>query len=156
MGFDTPGATSARRIEPAEPEPPPTHSIGRVGEDVMGRPGQFVKPCWLAAGGMALVVRNWWRGWRSGLFFRHFSSYFLTFLVGLGKENQQNRRERPTARTSTGNNKKTTKKCESTFCQGVPKLTKIKFFRDIKNHQNIEFSKFRFWMQFSRFSGFWA
>ena len=25
------------RIEPAEPEPPPAHSFGRVGEDVMGR-----------------------------------------------------------------------------------------------------------------------
>ena len=39
------------RIEPAEPEPPPAHSIGRVGEDAMGRSGQFVKPCWLGAGG---------------------------------------------------------------------------------------------------------
>ena len=50
------------RIEPAEPEPPPAHSIGRVGEDAMGRSGQFVQPCWLGAGGVALVVRNWWRG----------------------------------------------------------------------------------------------
>ena len=58
--FDMPGAASARRIEPAEPEPLPAHSIGRVGEDVMGRSGQFVKPCWLGAGGVALVVRNWW------------------------------------------------------------------------------------------------
>ena len=65
------------RIEPAEPEPPPAHSIGRVGEDVMGRSGQIVKPCWLAAGGVALVVRNWWRGWWLGLFFR----VFLLFLV---------------------------------------------------------------------------
>ena len=40
-------------------EPPPAHSIGRVGEDDMGRSGQFVKPCWLVAGGVALVVRNW-------------------------------------------------------------------------------------------------
>ena len=48
------------RIEPAEPEPPPAHSIGRVGEDAMGRSGQIVKPCWLVAGGVALVVRNWW------------------------------------------------------------------------------------------------
>ena len=47
-------------IEPAEPEPPPAHSIGRVGEDAMDRPGQFVKPCGLGAGGVALVVRNWW------------------------------------------------------------------------------------------------
>ena len=68
-GFDTPGATSARRIEPAEPEPPPAHSIGRVGEDAMGWPGQLVQPCWLGAGGVALVVRNWWRGWWLGLFF---------------------------------------------------------------------------------------
>ena len=51
------------RIEPAEPEPPPAHSIGRVGEDAMGRSGQFIQPCWLGAGGVALVVRNWWRGW---------------------------------------------------------------------------------------------
>ena len=27
------------RIEPAEPEPPPAHSIGRVGEDTMSRGG---------------------------------------------------------------------------------------------------------------------
>ena len=51
------------RIEPAEPEPPPAHSIGRVGEDAMGRSGQFVQPCWLGAVGVALVVRSWWRGW---------------------------------------------------------------------------------------------
>ena len=43
------------RIEPAEPEPPPAHSIGRVGQDAMGRSGQFVKPCWLL-----LVVWRWW------------------------------------------------------------------------------------------------
>ena len=55
------------RIEPAEPEPPPAHSIGRVGEDAMGRSGQFVQPCWLGAGGVALVVRNRWRGWWSAL-----------------------------------------------------------------------------------------
>ena len=45
------------RIEPAEPEPPPAHSIGRVGEDAMGRGGQFVKPCWLG-----VLVRRWWCG----------------------------------------------------------------------------------------------
>ena len=28
------------RIEPAGPEPPPAHSLGRVGEDAMGRSGQ--------------------------------------------------------------------------------------------------------------------
>ena len=50
-------------LAPAEPEPPPAHSIGRVVEDAMGRPGQFVKPCWLGAGGVALVVRNCWGGW---------------------------------------------------------------------------------------------
>ena len=64
------------RIEPAEPEPPPAHSIGRVGEDAMGRSGQFVQPCWLGAGGVALVVRNWWRGWWLGLFFNVFSVLF--------------------------------------------------------------------------------
>ena len=40
-------------IEPAEPEPPPAHLIGRIGEDVMGRSGQLVRPCWLEAGGVA-------------------------------------------------------------------------------------------------------
>ena len=30
------------RIEPAGPEPPPAHSLGRVGEDAMGRSGQLV------------------------------------------------------------------------------------------------------------------
>ena len=44
VGSDTPGATSARRIEPAEPEPPPAHSLGRVDEDIMGRSGQLVRP----------------------------------------------------------------------------------------------------------------
>ena len=65
-----------RRIEPAEPEPPPAHSIGRVGEDAMGRSGQFVKPCWLGAGDEALVVGNWWRGSRLGLYFRYFLDIF--------------------------------------------------------------------------------
>ena len=45
------------RIEPAEPEPLPAHSIGRVGEDDMGRSGQLVRPCWLGAGGEELVTR---------------------------------------------------------------------------------------------------
>ena len=35
-------------------EPPPAHSIGRVGEDTMGRAGQFVRPCWLG-----VLVRRW-------------------------------------------------------------------------------------------------
>ena len=51
------------QVEPAEPEPPPAHSLGRVGEDDMGRSGKLARPCWLGAGGEALVVRNWWRGW---------------------------------------------------------------------------------------------
>lgn len=55
------------RIEPAGPEPPPAHSLGRVGEDDMGRSGKLARPCWLGAGGEALVVRNWWRGWWLGL-----------------------------------------------------------------------------------------
>ena len=58
VGSGTPGAHGARWIEPAEPEPPPAHSIGRVGEDAMGRSGQFVKPCWLGAGA-SLVVWRW-------------------------------------------------------------------------------------------------
>ena len=56
-----------RLIEPAEPEPPPAHSLGKVGEDDMGRSGKLARPCWLGAGGEALVVRNWWRGWWLGL-----------------------------------------------------------------------------------------
>ena len=48
-------------------EPPPAHSLGRVGEDDMGRSGKLARPCWLGAGGEALVVRNWWRGWWLGL-----------------------------------------------------------------------------------------
>ena len=64
------------RIEPAEPEPPPAHSIGKVGEDTMCRSGQFVKPGWLGAGGVALVARNWWRGWWLGLLFHCFFDIF--------------------------------------------------------------------------------
>ena len=45
--------SGARRIEPAEPEAPPAHSLGRVGEDVMGRSGQLVRPRSLDAGGVA-------------------------------------------------------------------------------------------------------
>ena len=41
------------RIEPAEPEPPPAHSLGRAGEAAMGRLGELVRPCWLDAGGVA-------------------------------------------------------------------------------------------------------
>ena len=41
------------RIEPAEPEPPPAHSLGRVDEDVMGRSGQLVRPRLFDAGGVA-------------------------------------------------------------------------------------------------------
>ena len=41
------------RIEPAEPEPPPAHSLGRVGEDVMGRSGQLVRARSLDADGVA-------------------------------------------------------------------------------------------------------
>ena len=40
-------------IEPAEPEPPPAHSLGRVDEDVMGRSGQLVRPRSLDTGGVA-------------------------------------------------------------------------------------------------------
>ena len=45
--------SGARRIEPAEPEPPPAHSLGRVDEDVMGRSGQLVRPRSLDTGGVA-------------------------------------------------------------------------------------------------------
>ena len=41
------------RIESAEPEPPPAHSLGRVDEDVMGRSGQLVRPRSLDTGGVA-------------------------------------------------------------------------------------------------------
>ena len=37
-----PRGTGGGRIEPAGPEPPPAHSLGRVGEDAMGRSGQWV------------------------------------------------------------------------------------------------------------------
>ena len=40
------------KIEPAEPEPPPAHSLGRIDEDVMGRSGQLVRSCSLDAGGV--------------------------------------------------------------------------------------------------------
>ena len=56
-----PRRTGGGRIEPAEPEPPPAHSLGRVDEDVMGRSGQLVRPRSLDAGGVA-GGRNWWRG----------------------------------------------------------------------------------------------
>ena len=46
---------------------------------------------------------------------------FSTFLVALGKKNQQNRRECPTARKNTKNIKKYAQKCENTFCQGTLK-----------------------------------
>ena len=42
---NTPGAHSARRIEPAEPEPPPAHFTGRIGGEVNSRSGEFVRPC---------------------------------------------------------------------------------------------------------------
>ena len=48
-----PRGTGGGRIEPAEPEPPPAHSLGRVDEDVMGRSGQLVRPRSLDAGGVA-------------------------------------------------------------------------------------------------------
>ena len=71
------------RIEPAEPEPPPAHSLGRVGEDDMGRSGKLARPCWLGAGGEALVVRNWWRGWWLGLPWLFFLIRFaINFRVG--------------------------------------------------------------------------
>ena len=108
-------------IEPAEAEPPPAHSIGMVGEDVMGRPRQFVKPCWLAAGGMALVVRSWWQGWRSGLFFR----CFLIFLVTLAMKNHPKSRKAPKRRKNSKNTKKTTKKWDASFQFWDPKSTKI-------------------------------
>ena len=38
------GPSCQNKIEPAEPEPPPAHSLGRVDEDVMGRSGQLVRP----------------------------------------------------------------------------------------------------------------
>ena len=41
------------RIEPAEPEPLPAHSLGRVDEDVMGRSGQLIRSRLLDAGGVA-------------------------------------------------------------------------------------------------------
>ena len=70
------------RIEPAEPEPPPAHSLGRVDEDVMGRSGQLVRPRSLDAGGVA-GGRNWWRGW----WLRFFFIVFFYIFDRLGQEN---------------------------------------------------------------------
>ena len=42
----------------------------------MGRSGQIVKPCWLAAGGVALVVRNLVARLVVRLVFRYFSDIF--------------------------------------------------------------------------------
>ena len=69
------------RIEPAEPEPPPAHSLGRVDEDVMGRSGQLVRPRSLDAGGVA-GGRNWWRGW----WLRFFFIVFFYIFGRLGQE----------------------------------------------------------------------
>ena len=41
------------QVEPAGPEPPPAHSLGRIDEDVMGRSGQLVRPRLFDAGGVA-------------------------------------------------------------------------------------------------------
>ena len=92
---NTPGAHGAWRIEPAEPETPPAHFLSRlVGEDAMGRSGHFFRPCWLGAGGEALVVRNWWRGWWLGLSWLirlvrcalNFEPLFLYFVDDLGSK----------------------------------------------------------------------
>ena len=91
-----------QKIEPEEPEPPPAHSIGRVGEDAMGRSGQFVKPCWLVAGGVALVVRSWWPGWWLGLFFH----FFLTCFVVLSMKNYVKSQKVPNQRKKSKNDKK--------------------------------------------------
>ena len=64
LGFPPPPGLD-KLIEPAEPEPPPAHSLGRVDEDVMGRSGQLVRSRSLdvgdvaggVAGGEDLVVR---------------------------------------------------------------------------------------------------
>ena len=69
------------QIEPAEPEPPPAHSLGRVDEDVMGRSGQLVRPRSLDAGGVA-GGRNWWRGW----WLRFFFIVFFYIFGRLGQE----------------------------------------------------------------------
>ena len=112
--------------EPAEPEPPPAHSLGRVGEDDMGRSGQLVRPCWLGAGGEALVVRNWWRGWWLGLprllFFDQvcdqLCTVLSTFLVDFASKTVQKSNKKL---KSTFFKKKVAKwieKCENTFCLG--------------------------------------
>ena len=109
-------------IEPAEPEPPAAHLIGRVDEEVMGRSGQIVKPCWLAAGGVALVVRNWWRGWRSGLLFL----CFLLFLVILGMENHAKLLKAP---------KISKRRPKPDHRLGSQTRPKIKCFGNTKTHQ---------------------
>ena len=89
------------QVEPAEPEPPPAHSLGRVDEDVMGRSGQLVRPRSLDAGGVA-GGRNWWRGW----WLRFFLSFFSTFLVALDKKNQPKLQQMSKPQKKPKNNKK--------------------------------------------------
>ena len=108
-------------IEPAEPEPPPAHSIGSVGEDVMGRSGQLVRPCWLDAGGVAggeeLVARLVGR--------LVFFIVFSTFLVVLGKKNRPKSLKRSKPKKKTKMTKKLPKPDHHLFDLGAQNEPKI-------------------------------
>ena len=65
----------------------------------MGRSGKLDRPCWLGAGGEALVVRNWWRGWWLGLVCHVFFDMFGRFghekllkIAGSAQPEEKNRK----------------------------------------------------------------
>ena len=103
-------------IEPAEPEPPPAHSLGRVDEDIMGRSGQLVRPRSLDAGGVA-GGRNWWRGWWLGLFFHRF---FLHFWSPWARKIDQNCSKSQNRRKNRKITKKLPKTDQRLFDLGSP------------------------------------
>ena len=122
------------RIEPAEPEPPPAHSLGRVGEDDMGRSGKLARPCWLGAGGEALVVRNRWRGWwlglprsffliRCAINFVPFCRHCWSILCPKLAQNRQKMQKKLEKHVFEEKNQKMTKK--------VPNLNKVLFAKEV-------------------------
>ena len=123
-GWDRPGPARhgsdelGGRIEPAEPEPPPAHSLGRVDEDVMGRSGQLVRPRSLDAGGVA-GGRNWWRGWWLGPRFHRF--FFLHFWSPWARKIDQNCSKSQNRRKNRKNNKKVAKNISPSFRSCEPK-----------------------------------
>ena len=80
----------------------------------MGRSGQLVQPSWLGAGGVPLVVRNWWRGRWLGLSFRRFFVIFSCLGHGKSPQIAKNAQQQEKSR-------KMAQKCENTFCLGTLK-----------------------------------